>query len=159
MDGIELHKAYYSYLREPEYIAPERFADTRAEANLFHYQYELKAMKDDFMGLYGYLIHIVSPKLSRMRHMVYMPELGGHIEMTEDGYDDLLSQQIELYSKSERLFRLIQETERDVCEAYKAVELEKEAAVQKNLRIKFRDKIMESERWIGHRNPQQLNLF
>lgn len=161
MDYINLHKAYFSYLHEAEYKEPPLVKRSKREAIIVYLERELNDEKSRFMGVYGYVIRRISPRLSRMRQMVYIPELGGHIEICEDEreFEELLDKQVEMLAEAEKIYNSIQDTEQIVLREKRLLEAEKTAEIHKKLRAKYYDKVLESERWTGFRNPKQMEIF
>lgn len=135
MDDYILYKAYKRYLRDPE--PSDHFeSSNKHEINIRSFQLRMYETKEEFMGCYGTLIHRMFPKLQRMRRMVLVPELGGNIEMKEEGYDELWEEIVKLYERCERLYKYICEYEDCIANEYAMIEKEKSDAMLQKWRHK-----------------------
>ena len=159
-DPLELHKAYFVFLSEPEYRTPEYFAANEDEAMLVHLEWNLYQEKQAFTCAYAHFKNKVFPVFRNKHRIVYVPELGGHVNMIDyDGYFEAKEAVDEQWGKCERAYSHVKDTERWINEKKQEIFLKKERQKDKQFLSRYRDKLMEAERWVGHKNPVQMELF
>lgn len=154
MDTYIIHKAFLTYRAEPDLPEPENFLFDKVEINIRYMERELKELKNTFIGCYSCIIRIILPKLNRMRNYVYISELGGTVEVFEDGYNEKYEEYLKAFSKVERLYLLIKDTEKSISLLWE----EKRKNELNKIACRYCSKVLFNA-WICPRNPKQLTLF
>lgn len=113
MDPLILYKAYQKWIREPEYTPPPIETDkTKLEIDIIWLNNIIQESKNEFLQLFAYVKYNLQPKLNNARRLVDVPELGGHIELKADNYEELLSELEKHTGKISRIYTNIIDDEK-----------------------------------------------
>lgn len=77
----------------------------------------------------------------------------------EENFEKYMAEQIRILTEAERMYGHIKDTEKMLLNEEIKLLNEREQAEERRFLSKYRDKQMETERWHGHKNPKQLELF
>jgi len=101
----------------------EYSGDDKYLLNINYFKNQMKEEIDGFMGHFVKAFKILQPKLNAMVHLVYIKEVGGHIEMKEPGYQ---TKWIEYQNEIDHIIRHynhIRNIQNDICEELRLQEL------------------------------------
>lgn len=136
MDTYILHKAFYQYLRDPEPPQDWEYTSDKHRTNIRTYELRIYEMKDTFIGYYGHMLRVLTPRLQKMARWVYVPELGGTIEIKDADYDKTHKEIIKHYERCEVLYNFITEYENAILKEHELIEKEVDEKLLSEYRFK-----------------------
>ena len=134
MDTYILHKVFLQYLREPEPPVDFEYPGNKRMVDIRCYELRMYDVKERFIGLYGYVYRVLSPRLNKLSRWVHVLELGGTIEIKDPEFDEAFFEIKLKLEECEKLYGWIREYENWIFEEHRLMEQEKDAEVLKKYR-------------------------